>query len=172
MNEWAALAIVGVMLGLLGWLQVIRDRRRTAKNAARRAAKRVAEAEWTTAAVWQQAVAPIPPQASAHKAEQADEVSVLRRELSLTRARAEAAAAEITRLSAIVQQQAGQIEQLNEVVKAAPSIEDGSQFRRLRALIVKELHPDYAAADSVDRAIRSEVFKAIWPKIEAITHVV
>jgi hypothetical protein len=54
---------------------------------------------------------------------------------------------------------------------AAPRSEHSDQegqYRRLRALIVKELHPDHAPADSVDRAIRAEVFKAIWPKIEAI----
>ncbi|MBV9778183.1 MAG: hypothetical protein JO143_14175 [Acetobacteraceae bacterium] len=44
-----------------------------------------------------------------------------------------------------------------------------SQFRRLRALILKELHSDHAPAGSVDRAIRAEIFKVMGPKIEAIT---
>jgi hypothetical protein len=42
------------------------------------------------------------------------------------------------------------------------------RFRRLRALILKELHPDHAAPGSVDRALRGEVFKSIWPKLEEI----
>jgi hypothetical protein len=61
---------------------------------------------------------------------------------------------------------------LEEQPTAAPphaSSEPDGQFRQLRALIVKELHPDHAPVDSVDRAIRAEVFKVIWPKIEAIT---
>lgn len=42
------------------------------------------------------------------------------------------------------------------------------RFRALRALIVKELHPDHAPGSGTDRAIRTEVFKALWPKVEAI----
>jgi hypothetical protein len=41
-------------------------------------------------------------------------------------------------------------------------------FRQLRALVMKELHPDNAPA-GMDRVVRQEVFKAIWPKIEAMT---
>jgi hypothetical protein len=48
-------------------------------------------------------------------------------------------------------------------------IATAAHFRKLRALIIKELHPDYAPADSVDRALRAEAFKVIWSKIEALS---
>jgi hypothetical protein len=69
---------------------------------------------------------------------------------------------EIGRLVALVQQQAANT--------AAPtSSPDDGRFRNLRALILREMHPDHAPAGSVDGAIRAEVFKTLWPKIEAIT---
>jgi hypothetical protein len=60
------------------------------------------------------------------------------------------------------------MEKLQPTEANQATVEPDGQFRRLRALIVKELHPDHAPADSVDRALRAEVFKAIWPKIEAL----
>jgi hypothetical protein len=42
------------------------------------------------------------------------------------------------------------------------------KFRQLRELVMKELHPDNAPP-GMDRVVREEVFKAIWPKIEAMT---
>ena len=46
--------------------------------------------------------------------------------------------------------------------------ENDDRFHRLRALILSELHPDHAPPGSVDRALRGEVFKAFWPKMEEI----
>ena len=66
----------------------------------------------------------------------------------------------------------GQITSLREAAQRSPETPRGpgdvSQFHRLRALIIKELHPDHAPPGSVDRALRAEVFKAMWPRIEAI----
>lgn len=56
--------------------------------------------------------------------------------------------------------------------RAAASGETGpasEHFRRLRALILKEIHPDHATSDGVDRDIRTALFKRIWPKIEALS---
>jgi hypothetical protein len=39
------------------------------------------------------------------------------------------------------------------------------RFRRLRTLLAKELHPDHASTRTVERA---ELFKVLWPEIEAI----
>ena len=65
--------------------------------------------------------------------------------------------------------QAARIQGLERGTDAGTGGTDAAgQFRRLRALLVKELHPDHAAAGSVDGAIRAEVFKVLWPKIEAI----
>jgi len=44
----------------------------------------------------------------------------------------------------------------------------GQRYRRLRAMIIRELHPDHAAGGAIDRAQRSELFKVIWPKMEEI----
>lgn len=46
--------------------------------------------------------------------------------------------------------------------------DEGRRFRVLRALIIKELHPDGAPQGSLEATIRSELFKALWPKIEMI----
>jgi hypothetical protein len=43
------------------------------------------------------------------------------------------------------------------------------QFRRLRALVLKEIHPDHATADGIDRDIRTALFKRMWPQIEALS---
>ena len=43
---------------------------------------------------------------------------------------------------------------------------DYDRFKRLRTLIVKELHPDNAPKDSADWAARTELFKVIWPKVD------
>ena len=40
-----------------------------------------------------------------------------------------------------------------------------NRFRRLRTLLAKELHPDHASTRTVERA---ELFKVLWPEIEAI----
>jgi hypothetical protein len=43
---------------------------------------------------------------------------------------------------------------------------DIGKFRRLRAVVVKELHPDHAP--NGQRAIRTEIFKRIYPQMEEI----
>lgn len=74
---------------------------------------------------------------------------------------------EVGRMAALLEEQAARFQAMQ--AQSASTSRDDIHFRRLRALIVRELHPDHAAPDSVDRALRSEVFKVIWPKIEAIT---
>jgi hypothetical protein len=48
--------------------------------------------------------------------------------------------------------------------RSAPTTAD-HRFRQLRTLLAKELHPDHARTRTVDRA---ELFKVLWPEIEAI----
>lgn len=48
------------------------------------------------------------------------------------------------------------------------SNDSDDKFRRLRAVIASELHPDHAPAGSIDRALREAAFKVIWPKVEAV----
>jgi hypothetical protein len=90
---------------------------------------------------------------------------------------------EVDRSAAAARQQQMETERLGELVanlqdrvRALQTDPEGDgpgghdpSFRKLRALIVKELHPDHAPADSIERTIRAEVFKALWPKVEAIT---
>lgn len=73
---------------------------------------------------------------------------------------------EVERMAALVEEQAARFQSMR--AQSGSTSRDDTHFRRLRALIIRELHPDHAAPDSIDRALRSEVFKAIWPKIEAI----
>ena len=42
------------------------------------------------------------------------------------------------------------------------------QFRRLRALLARELHPDAVPAEGVEHDIRTEIFKTVWPQVQEI----
>lgn len=46
--------------------------------------------------------------------------------------------------------------------------EDASRFRRLRALIATEFHPDHVKAEGMEKIIRAEIFKVLWPKVQEI----
>lgn len=97
-----------------------------------------------------------------------DELSQLRHALAAASAEMGRLQTELENRAAVIAGQSATIEELNAKLRTITTEPDG-QFRRLRALIVKEFHPDHAPEGSVDRAIRAEVFKTIWPKIEAIT---
>ncbi len=45
---------------------------------------------------------------------------------------------------------------------------DGSRFGRLRRLIATEFHPDHAKHEGIEKLVRAEIFKTLWPKIEQI----
>lgn len=101
-------------------------------------------------------------------------IVTLRAGAATAAAEAAAMAGRLRGLEGTVAAQAARIQALQAASQGAHEAPSGGtgdaagQFRRLRALLVKELHPDHAAAGSVDGAIRAEVFKALWPKIEAI----
>jgi hypothetical protein len=107
-------------------------------------------------------------------AERDQTIATLRKQAATAAIEADAMEGRLRGLEATVGAQAARIRTLERDMKgtdAAPSGGTGDaagQFRRLRALLVKELHPDHAVAGSVDGAIRAEVFKTLWPKIEAI----
>lgn len=42
------------------------------------------------------------------------------------------------------------------------------KFTRLRAVVVKSLHPDHGGGSQEERTIRGELFKRVWPEIERI----
>ncbi len=111
----------------------------------------------------------VPEAAAARIAELDAEVADLKGRWSRAETSASKHWGEIGRLRMVVQQQEAKIRALQEGAAAPSASTDRGHFRQLKALIVKELHPDHAPADSVDRALRTEVFKLLWPKIEAIT---
>jgi hypothetical protein len=59
-----------------------------------------------------------------------------------------------------------EIEHRKHASESSPVVD--FRYRRLRSLILKELHPDHAPPGSADQALRQEMFKALWPKIEAL----
>ena len=80
----------------------------------------------------------------------------------------------IAQRDALVRRQAATIEELRDTLAEVwrspeATSADYDRFKRLRTLIVKELHPDNAPKDSADWAARTELFKVIWPKVEAIS---
>jgi hypothetical protein len=82
---------------------------------------------------------------------------------------------ELTRANADLQKKIVDLEQRGSAGMAtyasAADQNSGQQYRRLRALILRELHPDHAPAGTVDWALRGELFKVIWPKVEEIDRV-
>jgi hypothetical protein len=42
------------------------------------------------------------------------------------------------------------------------------KFTKLRAVIVKSLHPDHGGGSQEERIMRGELFKRVWPEIERI----
>jgi hypothetical protein len=43
------------------------------------------------------------------------------------------------------------------------------RFDRLRRIVARELHPDFCTGGSVEKALRAEFFKALWPEIERLS---
>ena len=42
------------------------------------------------------------------------------------------------------------------------------RFDALRRLVAKELHPDHCAAGDIEKTVRAEFFKKLWPEIERL----
>jgi hypothetical protein len=42
------------------------------------------------------------------------------------------------------------------------------RFDALRRLLAKELHPDFCTGGNLEKAVRQEIFKVIWPKVEEL----
>ena len=42
------------------------------------------------------------------------------------------------------------------------------RFDELRRVLARELHPDHAEADGIEKLVRAEIFKTLWPQIERI----
>ncbi|MFT2094174.1 hypothetical protein ACMS1Z_05725 [Acidiphilium multivorum] len=56
-----------------------------------------------------------------------------------------------------------------EQVRAKPATDTGGRFGRLKSLIIRELHPDGKPdAGAIERTVRTELFKHLWPEIERI----
>ena len=60
---------------------------------------------------------------------------------------------------------------LAETKPQNPAPNDGNyrwKFTRLRAVVVKSLHPDHGGGSHQERIMRGELFKRVWPEIERI----
>ncbi len=56
-----------------------------------------------------------------------------------------------------------------EQARAKPATDTGGRFGRLKSLIIRELHPDGKPdAGGIERTVRTELFKHLWPEIERI----
>jgi hypothetical protein len=58
-------------------------------------------------------------------------------------------------------------EQLVEFERRHPTKVD-ERFDALRRLIAKELHPDFSTGGGLDKLLRAECFKKLWPEIERL----
>jgi hypothetical protein len=108
-------------------------------------------------------------------AERVRRARTLRNELVVKEREVEARTAEVRRLKSDLRRLETQLKEQSVQIETLRSGEltrspegDSRRFRQLRALLIRELHPDHASGDSVDRALREAVFKSLWPKVEAI----
>jgi hypothetical protein len=64
------------------------------------------------------------------------------------------------------------LERQHSESRTSPSLsprEGLDRFAKLRALVIKTLHPDNAPrANAIEKEVRSEMFKAVWPEIVRI----
>ncbi len=58
---------------------------------------------------------------------------------------------------------------VKELVRSAPQAEGDLRFKLLRQMIAQEFHPDHAKAEGLEKMVRQEIFKQLWPKVEEIT---
>ena len=58
-------------------------------------------------------------------------------------------------------------EELLETERRRPANGD-DRFDRLRRMVAKELHPDFCTAGSLEKLMRQECFKRLWPQIEQL----
>jgi hypothetical protein len=42
------------------------------------------------------------------------------------------------------------------------------RFDELRRYLAREFHPDHAKAEGIEKLVRAEIFKQVWPKVEEI----
>jgi hypothetical protein len=42
------------------------------------------------------------------------------------------------------------------------------RFQQLRTLLARELHPDHTKSEGIERIIRTELFKGLWPQVQKI----
>ena len=95
--------------------------------------------------------------------------------------RAIEAEAEVKRLAAQVKQLEDQLQAARAAASAAENRaaaagarnagpqEAGGSFAKLKALVIRELHPDgNPQAGALERTMRAELFKSLWPAIERL----
>jgi hypothetical protein len=58
-------------------------------------------------------------------------------------------------------------ERLVEIERLRPSKVD-ERFDILRRLVAKELHPDFCNGGDLEKLLRAEYFKRLWPEIERL----
>lgn len=75
------------------------------------------------------------------------------------------------RKSVALQKRVAELEGSLRTISGDAAAANHDAFAKLRALVIKTLHPDAAPQDSAsERALRSDMFKAIWPEILKIQH--
>lgn len=43
---------------------------------------------------------------------------------------------------------------------------DAGRYAALKRILARELHPDYAPGDGIERVVREAIFKKVWPQVE------
>jgi hypothetical protein len=112
--------------------------------------------------------------AGKHGAEYLRETKRLRQQLQPAGHKASESAANLELLTARLKQSEALIAERDATIAAlrarlGAALAGNVAFHRLRAVILHELHPDHAPQGSVERTLRQEVFKRLWPQVEELS---
>ena len=112
-----------------------------------------------------------PPSANADPAAAAssiDEFQPLRQEVSRLRGLGKKAVAQRDDWERRALAAEARADQLTISLAASQSGRTDKRFDQLRRLLAHEFHPDHAQTEGIEKIVRAEIFKGLWPRIEEI----
>jgi hypothetical protein len=60
------------------------------------------------------------------------------------------------------------VAELNAKLNMRQDAGPNRKFEQLKRVLAREFHPDHSGAQGIEKLIRAEMFKTVWPKVEEI----
>src|ERR1700693_3551468 len=61
-----------------------------------------------------------------------------------------------------------EVKRLAAELSSRPTVNPDNRFDMLRRIIARELHPDFCSGGGLEKLLRAEFFKKLWPQIEEL----